>query len=81
MERAVVGRLAAIGRVGSGGGLVVAVASLVGVTAFVYPFLLPVVDRTDDAGAHAADAPLIFAGLTVLFLAVARLLARRWETV
>jgi energy-coupling factor transport system substrate-specific component len=63
-----VGRFAAVGRVGSGGGLVVAVASLVGVTAFVYPFLLPVVDRTDDAGAHAADAPLIFAGLTVLCL-------------
>jgi energy-coupling factor transport system substrate-specific component len=59
---------ATVGRVGSEGGLVVAVASLVGVAAFVYPFLLPVVARTDDAGAHAADAPLVFAGLTVLCL-------------
>ena len=62
------GRFAAVGRVGSEGGLVVAVASLVGVASFVYPFLLPIVDRTDDAGAHAADAPLIFVGLTVLCL-------------
>src|SRR5687768_1070362 len=52
-------------------GLVVAAASLVGVAAFLYPFLLPVVDRTDDAGAHAADAPLVFAGLSVLCLLAA----------
>ena len=50
------------------GWLVVAAASLVGIAAFLYPFLLPVVDPTDDAGAHAADAPLVFAGLTVLCL-------------
>ena len=48
--------------------LVVGAASLAGVAAFLFPFLLPIVATTDDAGAHAADAPLVFAGLTVLCL-------------
>lgn len=56
------------GGIGSGEGLVVAVASLVGVATFLYPFLLPAIDRADDAGSHAADAPLVFAGLTLLCL-------------
>ena len=53
---------------GASEGLVVAVASLAGVAAFLYPFLLPAIERTDDGAAHAADAPLVFAGLTVLCL-------------
>jgi energy-coupling factor transport system substrate-specific component len=61
----------AAGWEGRRSGVVVAAASLVGVAAFLYPFLLPVVDRTDDAGAHAADAPLVFAGLSVLCLLAA----------
>ena len=52
----------------SGGSGVIAVASLAGLAAFLYPFLLPVVRRTDDSGAHAGDAPLILAGVTGLCL-------------
>ncbi len=52
----------------SGGSGVITVASLAGLAAFLYPFLLPVVRRTDDAGAHAGDAPLILAGVTGLCL-------------
>jgi energy-coupling factor transport system substrate-specific component len=47
---------------------VVVVASLVGLVGFLYPFLLPAVSRTDDRGAHAADAPLLFALVTVFSL-------------
>jgi len=52
----------------TGGGEVIAVASVVGLAAFLYPFLLPVVRRTGDAGAHAGDAPLVLAGVTGLCL-------------
>jgi energy-coupling factor transport system substrate-specific component len=54
------------GPVALGGGLVTAVASLVGVVGFLYPFLLPVLSRTGDRGAHAGDAPYLFALITVL---------------
>ncbi|MGC4189917.1 MAG: ECF transporter S component [Thermomicrobiales bacterium] len=50
-------------------GLVVALASLVGLAAFFGPFLLTLAPRGDaDAAAHADDAPLIFAVLTCLSL-------------
>jgi energy-coupling factor transport system substrate-specific component len=47
---------------------VVAIASLVGLAGFFYPFLLSTVSQTDDRSAHAADAPLLFALVTVLCL-------------
>jgi energy-coupling factor transport system substrate-specific component len=50
------------------GSLVVAVASLVGLVGFLYPFILPVVRGGSDRSAHAADAPLIFAVVTALSL-------------
>jgi len=57
---------------GWGSGTVVAVASLVGLGAFLYPFLLPVIDRAfapgDEGAAHAADAPLVLAAVTALCL-------------
>ena len=48
--------------------LLVAVASLVGVAAFLYPFLMPVVATTGEASARAGDAPVLFAILTMLCL-------------
>jgi energy-coupling factor transport system substrate-specific component len=48
--------------------VVVTVASLVGLAGFLYPFMLPAITRTDDRGAHAVDAPLLFAVVTVLCL-------------
>ncbi|MGB3328359.1 MAG: ECF transporter S component [Thermomicrobiales bacterium] len=57
------------GRRGNLSGLVVLVASLVGVGAVFGPFLLPLIQRGDaDSAAHAGDAPLIFAVLTFLSL-------------
>src|SRR5215216_4749105 len=47
---------------------VVAIASLVGLAGFLYPFLLSGVTRTDDRGAHAADAPLLFVVVTTFCL-------------
>jgi energy-coupling factor transport system substrate-specific component len=47
---------------------VVAIASLVGLAGFFYPFLLSGITRADDRGAHAADAPLLFAVVTVFCL-------------
>jgi energy-coupling factor transport system substrate-specific component len=47
---------------------VVAIASLVGLAGFLYPLLLPAVSKTDDRGAHAADAPLLFALVTAFCL-------------
>jgi energy-coupling factor transport system substrate-specific component len=49
--------------------IVVAVASLVGLAGFCYPFILPTIAQADDRGAHAADAPLLFAVVSVLCLA------------
>src|SRR5262245_57033179 len=48
--------------------MVVAFASLVGLAGFFYPFLLSGITRTDDRGAHAADAPLLFAVVTLFCL-------------
>lgn len=49
--------------------LVLLVASLGGLAAFLYPFLLPGIQQgTDDSAAHAGSAPLIFAGVTVVCL-------------
>lgn len=53
---------------GTGAGWVVAAASVAGAIGFLYPFLLPAVTRSGDRGAHAADAPYVFAIVTVLCL-------------
>jgi energy-coupling factor transport system substrate-specific component len=47
-------------------GWITAVASLVGLAGFLYPFLLPAITHAADRGAHAADAPYLFALITVL---------------
>lgn len=46
--------------------LLVGVASLVGVAAFLYPFLLPAITASSEDRARAGDAPLLFALLTML---------------
>jgi energy-coupling factor transport system substrate-specific component len=48
--------------------IVLAVASFVGIAAFLYPFILPSLSRGDDSRAHATDAPYLFAIVTVLCL-------------
>lgn len=49
--------------------LVLAVASLGGLLAFLYPLLLPGLQHvTDENVAHAGTAPLLFAGVTALCL-------------
>lgn len=54
------------GVIGRGPALVVAVASLVGLGGFLYPFILPLTGGTASTGpgGYAAAAPLIFALLT-----------------
>lgn len=55
------------------GAFILAIASLVGLVGFAYPFVLPVVRGGDDRSAHAADAPLVFGvvtGLSLLAIAV-----------
>ncbi|MCA9834687.1 MAG: ECF transporter S component [Thermomicrobiales bacterium] len=48
-----------------------AIATIVGVLAFLYPFVLPGLEQvTDDTSANTSAAPLLFAGLVVLILAV-----------
>ena len=49
--------------------MLVAVASLVGVAAFLYPFLLPVLQPSSADRARSGDAPILFALVTVLSLA------------
>ena len=49
-------------------GAITLVASLIGLVAFFYPFLLPAVAPADDRTAHAADAPLLFAAVAGLCL-------------
>lgn len=49
--------------------VVVAIASLAGVVAFAYPFLLPAIEPTAEERTRAGDAPLFFAAITVLALA------------
>ena len=49
--------------------VVLAVASLGGLLAFLYPFVLPGISQaTDDSAAHTAAAPLLFAGVTIVSL-------------
>jgi energy-coupling factor transport system substrate-specific component len=45
------------------------VASLVGIAAFLYPFLLPVLQPSAEDRARAGDAPVLFAFVTLLSLA------------
>lgn len=52
----------------AGGNVVVLVASLVGLTGFLYPFLLPAVSRGQETRAHAGDAPYLLTAVTVLCL-------------
>jgi energy-coupling factor transport system substrate-specific component len=67
------------------GVLLVAIASLLGLAGFLYPFLLPgLTQQQGDAAqrqAHAGDAPLLFAGLTACCLAaiVVTLSRRQWQ--
>lgn len=49
-----------------GVGWITAVASLVGLAGFLYPFILPTIGRTGDRSAHAADAPYLFVFVTIL---------------
>lgn len=51
-----------------GGTVVVAVASLVGLSGFLYPFLLPVVEQGAETSARAGEAPLLLAVVTGLCL-------------
>jgi energy-coupling factor transport system substrate-specific component len=48
-------------------GVILALTTLLGVWAFIYPFFVPP-SRTGEAGSHAADAPLIFFLVTLLCL-------------
>jgi energy-coupling factor transport system substrate-specific component len=48
--------------------VLVGVASLVGIAAFLYPFLLPFVAPDGDERARAGDAPILFALVTMLCL-------------
>jgi energy-coupling factor transport system substrate-specific component len=45
------------------------VGSLVGLSGFLYPFLLPTIAGVDERRAHAADAPYLFAIITVCCVA------------
>ncbi|MDQ3043538.1 MAG: ECF transporter S component [Chloroflexota bacterium] len=48
--------------------LVIGAASLIGLGGYLYPFLLPAVSPAGDRSAHAADAPLLLALVTLLCL-------------
>ena len=48
--------------------LILAVASLIGLGAFLYPFIVPQQGEGMGASAHAQDAPLIFVLLVILCL-------------
>lgn len=52
--------------------LLYVLTTLIGVTAFVYPFFLPELSQLEGfaAAAHANDAPLLLGGLTVLCVGV-----------
>lgn len=50
--------------------IVLIIATLIGIAAFLYPFILPgLTQGSDDSAAHAGNAPLIFAAVTVVCLA------------
>lgn len=51
-----------------GGNLVVLIASLVGLSGFLYPFLLPALTQGEETRARAGDAPYLLAIVTVLCL-------------
>lgn len=51
-----------------GGNVVILIASLVGVSGFLYPFLLPAIAQGDESRARAGDAPYLLALVTVLCL-------------
>jgi energy-coupling factor transport system substrate-specific component len=60
------------GRVDSGrfssAGLVVLIASVVGLSGFLYPFLLPAIEQGPESRARAGEAPLLLAIVTALCL-------------
>lgn len=56
--------------------LTVGVASLAGIAAFLYPFLLPAIEPVPEQRTRASDAPLLFALVTVLSLAAILLTLR-----
>lgn len=51
-----------------GANVVVLVASLVGLSGFLYPFVLPALEQGDESRARASEAPLLLAAVTVLCL-------------
>jgi energy-coupling factor transport system substrate-specific component len=53
---------------GWGAGVVVGVASLVGLAAFLYPFLLPAVAGVGERSARTGEAPFVLAALTAACL-------------
>ena len=67
-------------RFNSGVSWLTALASLIGVTGFLYPFVLPAISHADDRGAHAADAPYLFALVTVLCVVAIAVELDRGET-
>jgi energy-coupling factor transport system substrate-specific component len=50
------------------GNVVILAASLVGISGFLYPFLLPAIAQGDESRARAGDAPFLLAFITVLCL-------------
>ena len=51
-----------------GGNVVILIASLVGLSGFLYPFLLPAVAQGNESRARAGDAPYLLAIVTALCL-------------
>lgn len=53
-------------RPGRLGGWLTALASLVGLASFLYPFIVPAIQRATTGQARAGEAPLVFAAVTML---------------
>ena len=53
-------------RPGRLGGWLTALASLVGLSSFLYPFIVPAIQRATTGQARAGEAPLVFAAVTML---------------
>ncbi len=49
-------------------GLVIGIASTVGLAAFLYPFVLPALARAPEQQARSSEAPILFAIVTILCL-------------